>query len=192
MKTGTVTRTLVLVALMLNLGVAGVYAQHKGVKMTFSGTLEVSTINLQPDTNTDGENVAGDGTLGPFTFRELHADVAAPQPSSSCSGPTRLYFPATTGGGVFRFQDGSLLTVTTTEGALCIDLTAGMAHLTATYEITGGTRRLKGASGTLTLTATLTPALFNASGGVVLATNTGKVEGTIFGVDIEREDRDDR
>ena len=40
-----------------------------------------------------------------------------------------------------------------------------MAHLTETYEITGGTRRLKRASGTLTLTATLIPVLFNASGG---------------------------
>jgi hypothetical protein len=192
MKTRTVTRTLVLVALMLNLGVAGAYAQQKHVKMTFSGTLEVSTINLQPDTNTDAENVAGDGTLGPFTFRELHADVATPQPSATCSGPTRLYFPATIGGGVLRFQDGSLLTVTTTEGAICIDLTAGMAHLTATYEITGGSKRLRGASGTLTLKATLTPALFNASGGVVLATNTGKFEGTVFGVDVEGEGRDDR
>jgi hypothetical protein len=76
MKTRTVTRTLVLAALMLNLAVEGVYAQQP-VKMTFSGTLEVSTINLQPDTNTVGENVAGDGTLGPFTFRELHADVGA-------------------------------------------------------------------------------------------------------------------
>ena len=92
MKTRTVTRTLVLVALMLNLGVAGVYAQQKHVKMTFSGTLEASTLNLQPDTNTDEQNLAGNGTLGPFTFRELHADPASPQPSSTCSGPTQLIF----------------------------------------------------------------------------------------------------
>ena len=46
MKTGTVTRTLVLVALMLNLGVAGVYAQQQNsVKMTFSGTNVATTIN---------------------------------------------------------------------------------------------------------------------------------------------------
>jgi hypothetical protein len=192
MTTRTVTRTLVLVALMLNLAVAGVYAQQKHVKMTFSGTLEVSAINLQPDTNTDGENVAGDGTLGPFTFRELHADLAAPQASSTCSGPTRIYFPTVSGGGVFRFQDGSLLTVNITEGAICIDFAAGMARLTENYQITGGTRRLKGASGTLTLTATLIPVLFNASGGAVLVTNTGNFEGTVFGVDVEKEDRDDR
>jgi len=192
MKTRTVTRTLVLVALMLNLGVAAVYAQEKHVKMTFSGTLMPTSINLQPNTNTDDENVAGDGTLGTFTFRELHADLAAPQPSSTCSGPTRIYFPTVSGGGVFRFQDGSLLTVTITEGAICIDFAAGMAHLTGNYQITGGTRRLKGAYGTLTLTATLIPVLFNASGGVALATNTGKFEGTVFGVDIEKEDRDGR
>ena len=192
MKTRTVTRILVLVALMLNLGVAGVYAQQKHVKMTFSGTLEVSTINLQPDTNTDGENLAGDGTLGSFTFRELHADVAVPQPSSTCSGPTRVYFPTVSGGGVFRFQDGSLLTVKITEGAICIDFAAGMAHLTENYQITGGTKRLKGASGTLTMTATLIPVLFNASNTPVLVTSTGKFEGTVFGVAIEEEGRGER
>src|SRR5229473_4474008 len=115
------------VALMLNLGVAGVYAQQKPVKMKASGTLAATTINLQPDTNTDEENLAGNGTLGPFSFRELHADPASPQPSSTCSGPTHLYFPTVAGGGVFRFQDGSLLTVKLTEGSsLCIDLTAGV------------------------------------------------------------------
>src|SRR5712691_13054825 len=114
------------VALMLNLGVAGVYAQQRPVKMTFSGTVEPSTINLQPGTNTDEQNLAGNGTLGPFTFRELHADIAAPQPSSTCSGPTKLYFPTVAGVGVFRFQDGSLLTVSITQGAICIDFAAGM------------------------------------------------------------------
>src|SRR5260370_11629212 len=73
------------VALMLNLGVAGVYAQQRAVKMTFSGTLGPSTLSLQPNTHTDEQNLAGNGTLGPFTFRELHADPAAPQPSSTCS-----------------------------------------------------------------------------------------------------------
>ena len=48
MKTRTVTRTLVLVALMLNLSVAGVYAQQKHVKMTFSGSIVATPINLRP------------------------------------------------------------------------------------------------------------------------------------------------
>ena len=59
MKTRTVTRTLVLVALMLNLGVAGAYAQQRPVKMTFSGTNVATTINLQPNTVTDETHLAG-------------------------------------------------------------------------------------------------------------------------------------
>jgi len=180
------------VALMLNLGVAGVYAQQKPVRMTFSGTLEPSTVNLQPSTNTDQENLAGNGSLGSFTLRELHADIASPQASSTCSGPTHLYFPTVTGAGVFRFQDGSLLTVKVTQGAICIDLSARMAHLTEIYQITGGTGRFKGASGALTLMATLIPVLFNASNGVELATMTGEFEGTVFGVARGEDGQDER
>ena len=43
--------------------------------MTFSGTMLATTINLQPGTVTDDVNLAGDGSLGPFTFHELHADT---------------------------------------------------------------------------------------------------------------------
>ena len=186
------------VALMINLGVAGVYAQQKPVKMTFSGTLGPSTLSLQPNTNTDEQNLAGNGTLGPFTFRELHADPAAPQPSSTCSpgnAPPRLYFPNVAGGGVFRFQDGSLLTVRVTEAgsSICIDLTPPLkAELTTNYQITGGTGRFKDASGALTLTATLFPVLFNASGGVVLGTDTGEFEGTVSGAAIGEDGQDAR
>ena len=183
-------KRIAILALMLNLGVAGVYAQQKKsvpvnvpVKMTFSGILAPTTINLlQPNTNTDEQNLDGFGTLGPFTFRELHADPAAPQPSSTCSpgnAPPRLYFPNVAGGGVFRFQDGSLLTVGVTAGSLCIDLTALVGHLTTNYQITGGTGRFKGASGALTLTAMLFPVLFDASGGAVLLTDTGEFDGTV-------------
>ena len=172
------------VALMLNLGVAGIYAQQQPVKMTFSGTLVPSTINLKPDTITDEENSAGNGTLGPFTYRELHADLLSPQPSSTCSG---LYIPTVAGAGVFRFRDGSLLTVTIKQGALCIE--APVAHLTLTYQIdpTGGTGRFKGAKGDLTLTAMVSPVLFNANAPVLL-TITGACTGTVSGVAAE-EDR---
>jgi hypothetical protein len=180
------------VALMLNLGVAGVYAQQKPVKMTASGTIATSTISLQPNTNADEQDLAGNGTLGPFTFRELHADAASPQPSITCSpgnAPPRLYFPTVAGGGVFRFQDGALLTVGVAAGSsLCIDLAAGVGHLTTTYQITGGTGRFKGASGALKLTAILTPVLFNASNGAVLLTDTGEFDGTVLGVAIGEED----
>jgi hypothetical protein len=180
------------VALMLNLGVAGVYAQQRPVKMMFSGTNVASTINLQPNTVTDEVVLAGNGTLGPFTYRELHADVLTPQPSSTCSGPTKLFLPTVAGGGVFRFQDGSLLTVRITQGALCIDLAAGVANLTLTYQISGGTGRFKGASGALTLTSMVNPVLFNASDAPVLLTNTGEFAGTVFGLAIGEGGQDER
>lgn len=182
------------VALILNLGVAAVYAQEKPVKMKFSGSNVATTINLQDDTVTDEELLAGTGTLGQFTYRELHADTASPsaQPPSSCSDSTQLYFPTVTGAGVFRFQDGSLLTVTMTDGSVCVDLTAGVGHLTETYQITGGTRRFKNASGTLTLTGTLAPVLFDALGNPKLLTNTGEFEGTVLGVATGEEEQEER
>ena len=100
MKTAIPTRTLVLTALMLNLGVAGAYAQQKPVKMTFSGTNVATTINLQANTVTDETHLAGGGSLGPFTFRELHADGAAAAAPSGCTGP---YFGVLKGAGVFQF-----------------------------------------------------------------------------------------
>jgi hypothetical protein len=175
-------KDIAIVAALLTFGVAGGYGQQNPVHMTYSGTTVGSTINLQPDTVTDDESFAGNSAFGTFTFRELHADTATPssQPPSSCSGSMQLYFPTVTGGRVFRFQDGSLLTVTITEGAMCVDLGAGVGHLTETYQITGGTGRFKAASGTLTLTGLLSPVLFDASGIPDLLTNTGEFAGTIF------------
>ena len=176
-------------ALMINLGVASVYAQPNRVKMVFSGTAALSTINLQqPDTNNDEENFAGNGTLGPFTFRNVRAITASPQPSSTCSGPTQLYFLSVAGAGVFRFQDGSLLKVNLTHGHDCIDLAAQEAHCTLTFQITGGTGRFKDASGVLTFTETVQPVLADAFDNPVFFAATGKFTGTVSGVARE-EDR---
>ena len=180
------------VALMLNLGVASLYAQQRPVKMTFSGSMVATTLNLQPNSVTDEEHLAGNGTLGPFTFRKLRTDGLSPRPSSACSGPNHVNIPVVGGAGVFRFQDGSLLTVAITGGDLCIDFTALAGHLTETYQITGGTGRFKGASGALTLTAMLFPVLFNASGGVVLGTDTGEFKGTVSGAAIGEDGQDER
>ena len=171
-------KRLVTAALMLNLGVASVYAQERPVKMTFSGTNVATTINLQPNTVTDEQHSAGNGTFGSFTFRELHADGAAPQPPSGCSGPN---FAVVAGAGVFRFQDGSLLVVTVVDGSGCVNPAAGNAAISVNYQITGGTGRFEGASGALTYTATLKAVLFNASNAPALLTLTGEIEGTVSG-----------
>jgi hypothetical protein len=118
-------------------------------------------------------NIAGNGTLGPFTFRTVRASEASPQPSGTCSGPNQLYFPSVAGAGVFRFQDGSLLKVNLTRGGDCIDFVALAAHCTFTFQITGGTDRFKYASGVLTLTETDLPVLADALHNPVFFADTG-------------------
>ena len=173
------------VALILNLGVAPAYAQDESVKMSFSGNGGPSAIDLkQPNSNNVEENVAGNGTLGQFTFRDIRAAATSPQPSSTCSG---VFFPSVAGGGILRFQDGSLLKVNLKQGADsgdCIDLVHPMAHCTLTFEIKGGTGRFQDAYGVLTYVETATPVLFDPLGTVVLGTETGEITGTISGVPI--------
>jgi hypothetical protein len=174
------------VALMLNLGVAGIYAQQRPVNLTFSGNGAASPINLgYSGTNTIEENVAGNGTLGLFTFRNVTAtetSPSSPPPSISCSGSTKLYFPRMPGAGIFRFQDGSLLNVQLTKGGDCIDFSALEAHCTLMLQITGGTGRFKNASGALTFAETALPVLANASGVPVYFDESGEITGTILGV----------
>jgi hypothetical protein len=171
------------VALMLNLGVAGVYAQQKPVTMKFSGTSAPSTVNLQyPNTNNSEDNSAGDGTLGPFTFRNVRAINAIPEPSSTCSGPTKVFFSSVAGAAVFRFQDGSLLKVTLMQAGDCIDFAALEAHCTMTFKITGGTGRFANASGTITLTETSVPVLADAFHNPAFFAATGEFTGTVLGL----------
>jgi hypothetical protein len=175
-------------ALMLNLGVATVYAQHQTVKMAVSGNAASSAVNLQqPNTATSEDNYAGNGTLGSFTFRDVKALTTSPQPSSTCSGPNMIAFSGNVGAGVFRFEDGSLLKVSLTQETDCIDLAAFQAHCVVNFQITGGTGRFKNASGTVTLTMTLVPVLADASNNPVFFAVTGKFTGTVSGVAAEEE-----
>ena len=176
-------------ALMLNLGMASAYAQHN-VKLEFSGTGAASPIDLkQPNTSTSEENVAGNGSLGAFTFRNVSAIALSPQPSSTCLG---LFLPRVAGAGVFRFQDGSLLAVSLLQGGDCIDLVHMMGHCTLTLKISGGTGRFRNASGVLTYTETAVPVLSDAFHNPVFFTETGEVTGKISGLGAGEDDREDR
>jgi hypothetical protein len=180
----------VIAALMLNLGVAGVYAQQTPIRMTFSGTGAPTAIDLKyPNTKNGEESLAGSGTLGSFTFRMVEATANAPQPSTTCSG---LFFQTVAGAGLFRFQDGSLLSATITQGGDCIDFVHLVAHCTWTFKITGGTGRFQDASGVLTLTETSTPALTDAMNNPVFFTETGEFTGTISGVGGEDDRPEER
>jgi hypothetical protein len=179
----TLMKHIATVALMLNLGVAGVYAQQSSVKMQFSGTSANSTINLlQPNTSNDEDNFAGDGTFGPFTYRAVRAISNAPTTSSTCLGANKIYFTETAGAAVFRFQDGSLLKVTLLQGGDCIDFAAPLAHCTLTFQITGGTGRFIGAFGTLTFTEAVAVVISDTLQNPVFFAATGEFTGTVWGI----------
>ena len=180
----TMTATIFLpIAAMLTLGVATVYAQDSvSVKMTFSGISENSANNLlYPGTTSpnDEDNFAGTGTLGSFTLRNVRA-LTPPLPSNTCD----LYFMELDGGGIFRFQDGSLLYLQLTSGSDCISFATGLAHCTVNFQITGGTGRFKNASGALVLTETVATVLSDATPmqNPVLEAATGEITGTVYGV----------
>ena len=170
-------------------------AQH--VKMAYSGTSTgASAVNLQqPGTVTVEENFEGNGALGAFTFRLISAETNSPQePPSTCAGPANIYFTRKGGTGVFRFQDGSLLMVSVTQGADCIDLSKppGQGHCTLTLQIAGGTGRFNNATGTLRLTETNVPVLADALNNPVFFASTGKFTGTVSGVARETDRQEER
>ena len=192
-------RHLPTVALMLNLGVASLYAQDPAeehsrasrVRMRFSGSTMSTALTIAPDTLNHESDVTGDGSLGPFTYRGLWADDPGSQSSGSCGGGFGPNFRVAAGGGVFRFEDGSLLTVRLTEGTLCVDI-ADPSHPVGrqfeTYRITGGTGRFRHAAAkcgvaaeecTLELTATRGVVLGDSSGAPKFFTFTGDFQGTL-------------
>ena len=172
-----------ILTLILTLGAAAANALDQPVKLTFSGVSDTSPDNLQqPATSNDGDNFAGDGTLGAFTVRLVRAISNNPGSSSTCAGADQLFLTELAGGGVFRFQDGSLLNVSLTQGEDCINLTTGLAHCTLTFQITGGTGRFAHASGVLTMTETVNAVLFDALGNPVMFDATGEFTGKVSGV----------
>jgi len=184
-RAGTLTTT---VALMLSLGAASIYAQHVPVMLSFSGTSVPSTITIQPGAFTSEYNLTGTGTLGPFTLTFLEATS---QPPGTCPATDHPY----AGAGVFRFQDGSLLMVRLTQGSDCLQFTSAgpVAHCTRTFQITGGTGRLKNASGgTIALTETVVAVLFDASNNPVFFAATGEMTGTVSGVALAAGPQDER
>jgi hypothetical protein len=171
-------KRMVTVVLMLLFGLAAGYAQNNPVKMKSSGPELVTALNVQGNTTTCEEKLTGDGSLGQFTYRGLRADSNNFTITDACPNGN---LPVAGGAGIFRFQDGSLMSVNITGGAICIDANQ-LGHLTETYQVTGGTGRFQKATGELSHTATLNVVLFDASGNPLLLTHTGGFDGTIIGV----------
>ena len=192
-------RLLTTVVLMFNLGIASLYAQqpaeeHSGgrrVRMRFSGSTMSTTLAIAPDTLNHESHLAGNSSLGPFTYRGLWADDPGSRVIGSCGSGFGPNFRIVAGGGVFRFEDGSLLTVQLTEGTLCVDIADPanpVGRQFEIYQITGGTGRFKRAAAncggtagdcTLQLTAIRGLLLRDSSGAPKFFTFTGEIQGTV-------------
>ena len=192
-------RMVTVTLMMLYLGIASLYAEQdaKGhsagrrVKMWFSGSIISSPLTLVPGTLNHEEHLEGNSTLGPFTYRGLWADDPATQTPGDCGSGSGPNFQLVTGGGVFRFDDGSLLTVRLTQGVLCIDFSdpaRPVGHLSETFQITGGTGRFNRVAAscgmttrdcTLQLTAMRSVVLRDSANAVKFMTSVGEIEGTV-------------
>lgn len=169
---------MIAVVMMLLFGVAAGYAQNNPVTMQSSGPELVTAFNVQGSTTTCEEKLTGNGSLGEFSYRGLRADSNDFTITDACPNGN---LAVTGGAGIFRFSDGSLMSVNITGGSICIDANQ-LGHLTETYQVTGGTGRFQNATGQLSHTATLNVVLFDASGNPLLLTHTGKFDGTLIGV----------
>jgi hypothetical protein len=178
-------KRLSILALTLTFGAASIHAEQQQVRMTFSGSVTALAppINLVSGGNGTVEETsfAGTGSLGPFTSHGVSANTAMPT-GFGCAGPNSILFAFVAGAGVYRFQDGSLLTTKLKSATVCVNLTAGSANDTIIEDITGGTGRFRNASGTLTTTTTGDPpVLFDATGQpVFFAVPDGQITGTII------------
>ena len=102
-------RHLPTVALMLNLGIASLYAQDPAeeqsrasrVTMRFSGSTMSTTLAIARNTLNHESHVAGNSSLGPFTYRGVWADDPGSQSSGSCGSGFGPNFRVVAGGGCF-------------------------------------------------------------------------------------------
>src|ERR1700730_12607706 len=119
-------------ALVLTLDDARVHAEESRrltVRMTFSGsgTYLARPVNLIPNMPSVANGpvvyliTAGDGSLGRFTLNNASATTANPT-GFGCAGPNSIAFTFVAAGGVYRFEDGSLLTTKLKAGTVCINL----------------------------------------------------------------------
>ena len=170
------------VTLMLYFGVAVIHAQPNPINMTFSGSAGASGINLGGSPAAE-YRLAGNGALGQGELRVLSVGTSTPQLSSTCSGPTKGYFPVAVGEAVFRSDDGALLTLNLTGGSDCVDFSGAQpAICIRVFEITGGTGRFQNAAasgGVLTLTMAVWPVVPHHLGFFAV---TAQVTGAIPGV----------
>jgi hypothetical protein len=142
-----------------------------------------SALAIAPNTSNHESHVAGNGSLGAFTYRGLWADESGAQSPGSCGSGFGPNVRIVSGAGMFRFEDGSLLAVRLTEGTLCVDIADPahpVGHQSETYQITGGTGRFRNAAASCGATAADCTLQLTATRGLVLRDSAGAAKFFMF------------
>lgn len=80
---------------------------------------------------------------------------------------------------VRRYSNGDLLFSKLVDGSFCLDPAAGKANVTVNAEITGGTGRFEGATGSYTIEYEVTALLPDPTGGIGHGAFTGTATGSV-------------
>ena len=143
----------------------------KEIRGTFSGSALQSIDSDDDGSNASHNHAVGRSNLGRSEARDF--SELLPFGGSSCS-PTELLFEYANNTGVTRYEDGSLLLSRLVSGILCSSLLDNTFTFDIEREITGGTGRFEGASGSLFISGSGQSAGAGASG------FTGTVSGTLI------------
>src|SRR5262249_44104516 len=133
---------------------------------TFSGSILPSTVDFDGDGIPAGAaSIAGNSNMGAFVAQGL-VDVTFGGPGLCPNGNPGVLLNGGpgTGGVVFRFHSGELLSAKVSSTHECFDLTNNVAILAIELEITGGTGRFVGAAGSVTVNADASVVAANAHG----------------------------
>ncbi|NOT58425.1 MAG: hypothetical protein HOP18_27840 [Deltaproteobacteria bacterium] len=182
MQTRYVTLGIALLMLTGIVGAAEAKDQHVHWKASFSG----GAVNTQSDTNGDGSKGGFDsggfkGTLGSGTFQGVNEYVFS-GPGTCPNGNEGFIVTLLPGTGhsFYRFDNtGDLLFVEISSSTLCFDPITTLQFYSWVDNITGGTGRFAGATGSITGSGTA-KTLFDDGAGNFLAAISSTAEGTII------------
>ncbi|MEK6322513.1 MAG: hypothetical protein AABN33_12615 [Acidobacteriota bacterium] len=166
---------------MITLGIGKADSGKIPLKWSFSG----SFVNTQSDTNVDGQKgflTSGGfkGTLDPGTFQTVGEFVFSGPGTCPNGNPgfNSTLLPGT-GHGVRRVNSTGDLIFTEISETICFDPATLIRFFSGTENITGGTGRFAGATGSITFSGTA-KTLFEDAAGNFFGEFSGTLEGTII------------
>ena len=176
-------RHLTTVALMLNLGIASLYAQQPAeepsgasrIRMTFSGSTMSTTLAIAPDTLNHESHVAGNSSLGPLPIVACGLTLPARGPPAVAAAVSAGRFPLWPARGCFASRTEVSWRPSSRRESVCGGLgsRASGGSPVRDYQITGGTGRFRHAAASCAVPAADCTFQLTAIRGLVLRDSAG-------------------